>query len=315
MNDRILILARAAIIGALLLVVGCVSDSPLLGPGRQTSQFDPSTVPLMANDRVEAEIREKAINKVAIIAVTYENEDYRACAEEAVQAFSGLLRRASWIDLRSVNELLTEDELSRLNTVFFNEPQLVRLSSERGFDGLVMIEVADLKLESTGVRIDTPGSAGGRQDYARRGVVTLRIKILDTFNMATLYSGSIRGESQTDSTSRNTKRDVLVSATEEIVSEIRGKVAHLFKPKPYVIEVRGDGKYVKVNIGSNSGIAKGSTLEIFGFLAIKEPSGRIISTEMQRITTIPVILVERDYCWCDATLSQGMIQIGHTAVP
>jgi len=295
----------------LLVVTGC-SQARVTVP---TRALDPSRLPVTANDLREANIKEKSVWKVVIVTPRYASEDYEACAAEVQRVFADNLRGVSSIVLADPSDFLRDQELKKFNTLFHDEPHLVNLANQRGIDGLIMAEVQELALQSKGATIRDSDVPTSKQRYARNASIRLRIKVLDTFGMNAMLTKDVKGQARVGTVALDATSEVLSAAAIDAVLQVKDEIARKFTPMPYVTEVRGDGKYVKINIGRAGGVSNGIFLDIYRFIAIKDESGTVISKETRRVASVRVIAVGIDHCWCDASLSQGMILIGHVAVP
>jgi len=314
---RLLIINKIAIIVIIstFLFVSCTiydSDVPSIPSSKS---FYPTHLPITDKDLIEANIKQKNIYKISIINPYYENEDYRNCASEALSALTDRLKKYPWLEVIGESEFLSRIKVEQVNKIFFDEPRLVRLSNEQSFDGIIMIEIEDINFESTGLKITSSDSDKIIQDRGRIAYIRFRIKVLNTFLFKTHFTKDITGQSAIGDVSLNTKQKVIESAIHNVINKIENEIALSFKPNPEVIEVRGNGLYIKLNAGRLEAIQLGQFLDIYQFIGVKDPDGKIITIECRKITSVRVIIVEDYSCWCDNSLSQGIIKIGYIAIP
>jgi len=304
----------------MLLLVGCATrevsqETPTQSP--DPAHIDPSTEPISNGDLLERDVKQKESSVTIIIVPTYQNEDYVSCAALVRDVLSSDLAKFPWFTSSDLQSVIPGLNGQAINALFHDEPQLMTQCHDHGVDCVIAVEVKGIQFASEGqkVQIENPSSRQESESFSRQASVTLRVKALNTFEMVTAWEDQIIGESTASDVTLDTKGKVLASACTNALQRIREEVASRFKPKPTVTEVRGSGRYLKINAGTSSGFRNGTVLWVFKFLAIKDPTGHVISIEARKITSVPVIEAEADQCWCDASLSQGMIMKGDIVIP
>jgi hypothetical protein len=304
-REKALFLAVALMIPH-LFIAGCVSNTHLPTP---------SSAPISQQDLRAASVRQKEIREVSVVALDYQASDYAMSAAEAKGTLADELRASPWVVVTKTKDVLTAEEWEQRTSLFHDLPRLITLAHNRGLDGLVMIEVKDLQVESTVVKVRDETTFETTTTTSRHGIANLRIQAFDTVDNISLLSTTVAGHASDSTTGIEKQSELFASSAKDGMLKVSREVALAFKPVPEVVEVRGNGQYVKVNAGSNSGISREMFLEIQTFFPIKDSAGRVVTQEARRVCAVPVIQVAPDSCWCDGTIARGKILIGHMAVP
>jgi hypothetical protein len=193
-------------------------------------------------------------------------------------------------------------------------PKLVTVASESLVDALVLIEIKTVRIGSRESTIDTSQSSTSKSSYSRDTFIIFRVKAFDTFNKVTVFDQEYIGRGKEAGGNLDSTLNAIMFAIDSGSEQIYSAIVNAFQPRPTVLEVRGDGRYVKVSLGARQGLRNDKMLQIVRISAVKSSTGEIISKETRPITSIPVILVAEDYSWCDASLAAGTVMIGDVAI-